>query len=97
MTELELVRWGTARIANLQWSMGDADGADEVLKLLCSKLTHPGLRLLVDGDSHSWASLLFENQLDAAVCSTANECSQTPPHPRSRSGGRSLVAHWHWR
>ena len=40
MTELELVRWGTARIANLQWSMGDAEGADEVLKLLRSKVTH---------------------------------------------------------
>ena len=65
MTELELVRWGTARIANLQWSMGDAEGADEVLKLLCSKVTHPGLRLLVDGVAS--ASLLFENRLDEAV------------------------------
>ena len=65
MTELELVRWGTARIANLQWSMGDAEGADEVLKLLRSKVTHPGLRLLVDGVAS--ASLLFENQLDEAV------------------------------
>ncbi|MCW2630833.1 LuxR C-terminal-related transcriptional regulator [Mycobacterium sp.] len=65
MTELELVRWGTARIANLQWSMGDAEGADEVLKLLRSRITHPGLRLLVDGVAS--ASLLFENQLDAAV------------------------------
>ena len=60
MTELELVRWGTARIANLQWSMGDAEGADEVLKLLRSKVTHPGLRLLVDGVAS--ASLLFENR-----------------------------------
>ena len=49
MNELELVRWGTARIANLQWSMGDAEGADEVLKLLRSKVTHHGLQLLVDG------------------------------------------------
>ena len=65
MNELELVRWGTARIANLQWSMGDAEGADEVLKLLRSKVTHPGLQLLVDGVAS--ASLLFENQLDEAV------------------------------
>ena len=65
MTELELVRWGTARIANLQWSMGDAEGADEVLKLLRSKVTQPGLRLLVDGVAS--ASLLFENRLDEAV------------------------------
>jgi DNA-binding CsgD family transcriptional regulator len=59
------VRWGTARIANLQWSMGDAEGANEVLKLLRSKVTHPGLQLLVDGVAS--ASLLFENQLDEAV------------------------------
>ena len=65
MNELELVRWGLARIANLHWSMGDAEGADEVLKLLRSKVTHPGLRLLVDGVAS--ASLLFENQLDEAV------------------------------
>ena len=65
MNELELVRWGTARIANLQWSMGDAEGADEVLKLLRSKVTQPGLRLLVDGVAS--ASLLFENRLDEAV------------------------------
>src|SRR6476659_3563906 len=65
MNEVELVRWGTARIANLQWSMGDAEGADEVLELLRSKLTQPGLRLLVDGVAS--ASLLFENELDAAI------------------------------
>src|SRR5271166_2129189 len=65
MSEFELVRWGTARIANLQWSMGDAEGANEVLKLLRSKVTHHGLQLLVDGEAS--ASLLFENQLDEAV------------------------------
>src|SRR6478735_2651255 len=65
MNELELVRWGTARIANLQWSIADAEGADEVLKLLRSKVTHPGLRLFVEGVAS--ASLLFENQLDEAV------------------------------
>ena len=45
MNELELVRWGTARIANLQWSMGDAEGADEVLDLLRDRVTHHGLQL----------------------------------------------------
>jgi DNA-binding NarL/FixJ family response regulator len=65
MNELELVRWGTARIANLQWSMGDAEGADGVLKLLRSQVTHHGLGLLVDGVAS--ASLLFENQLGEAV------------------------------
>ena len=39
MNEFELVRWGMARIANLQWSMGDAEGADEILKLLRHRVT----------------------------------------------------------
>jgi len=65
MTELELARWGMARIANLQWSMGDAEGADEVLELLRGKINHPALRLLVDGMAA--ASRAFENQLEEAV------------------------------
>jgi DNA-binding CsgD family transcriptional regulator len=65
MDEVELVRWGTARIANLQWSMGDAEGADDVLELLRSRVNEHGLRLVVDGMAS--ASRLFENQLDEAV------------------------------
>jgi DNA-binding NarL/FixJ family response regulator len=65
MNELELVRWGLARIANLHWSMGDAEGADEVLDLLCDRITHPALKLVVAGVAS--ASRLFENQLDEAV------------------------------
>ena len=65
MNELELVRWGLARIANLHWSMGDAEGADEVLDLLCDRVAHPGLKLVVAGVAS--ASRLFENQLEEAV------------------------------
>ncbi len=65
MNELELVRWGLVRIANLHWSMGDAEGADEVLELLCDKVTHAGLKLVVAGVAS--ASRLFENQLEEAV------------------------------
>ena len=65
MNELELVRWGLVRIANLHWSMGDAEGADEVLDLLCDRVTHPGLKLVVAGVAS--ASRLFENQLEEAV------------------------------
>ena len=65
MNELELVRWGLVRIANLHWSMGDAEGADEVLELLCNKVTHGGLKLVVAGVAS--ASRLFENQLEEAV------------------------------
>jgi DNA-binding CsgD family transcriptional regulator len=65
LNELELARWGAARIANLQWSMGDAAGAGEVLELLRSTVTHPGLIQFVDGLSA--ASLVFQNRLEEAV------------------------------
>ena len=65
MNELELVRWGLVRIANLHWSMGDAEGADEVLDLLCDRVAHPGLKLVVAGVAS--ASRLFENELEEAV------------------------------
>lgn len=65
MNELDLVRWGTARVANLQWSMGDAERADEVLQMLRSRITHPALRAVVDGMAS--ASLLFENHIDAGI------------------------------
>jgi DNA-binding NarL/FixJ family response regulator len=65
MNELDLVRWGTTRAANLQWSMGDAERADEVLQMVRSRITHPALSLVVDGMAS--ASLVFENRIDAAI------------------------------
>lgn len=68
MTEFDLVRWGTARIANLHWSMGDAERADDVLRLLQDRVNHSGLRLVVEGLAS--ASLLFENRLPEALASS---------------------------
>jgi DNA-binding NarL/FixJ family response regulator len=65
LNDLDVVRWGLTRIANLQWSMGDAERAGEVLKMLRARVSDPGLRLLVDGVAS--ASLVFENQLGQAV------------------------------
>ena len=65
MNELDLLRWGVARIANLHWSMGDSEGADEVLGLLRERITHPALRLFIDALAS--ASLAFENRLEEAV------------------------------
>jgi DNA-binding NarL/FixJ family response regulator len=65
LNDVDAVRWGLARIANLQWSMGDAESADEVLEMLRDRLSDPALRLLVDGVAS--ASLLVENQLTQAV------------------------------
>jgi DNA-binding NarL/FixJ family response regulator len=65
MNEVELVRWGAARIANLQWAMGDAESADEVLEMLRNEVADHGLRLIIDGLAS--ASLLFENCLEEAT------------------------------
>ena len=65
MTEEELLRWGGARVVNLQWSMGDAQGARQVLGLLRDRVTHPGGRLFVDGLAAMTA--VSENHLDEAV------------------------------
>jgi DNA-binding CsgD family transcriptional regulator len=65
MNEIELLRWGTARIANLQWAMGDAEGADELVALLRERIADPALSLVVDGVAS--ASALFENDLHVAA------------------------------
>ena len=65
MDEFDMVRWGLARIANLHWSMGDAESADDVLELLHEKITHNGAQQLVTGVAA--ASRTFENQLTEAV------------------------------
>jgi DNA-binding CsgD family transcriptional regulator len=77
--ERELVRWGLARIANLHWSMGDAERADEILNLLCEKVTHGGPRLLVDGVAS--ASRAFENQLAEAVALSERVLAAPDAHP----------------
>jgi DNA-binding CsgD family transcriptional regulator len=65
LNELELTLWGAARIANLQWSMGDADTADQVLTVLRSRINHPSLTLFLDGLCA--ASLAFKNELPDAI------------------------------
>jgi DNA-binding CsgD family transcriptional regulator len=79
MNELEMVRWGLARIANLHWSMGDAESADEVQKLLRDKVTHNRLSLLVDGVAS--ASRTFENQLSEAVALSERVLGDSDAHP----------------
>jgi DNA-binding CsgD family transcriptional regulator len=79
MDELEMVRWGLARIANLHWSMGDAESADEVQKLLRDKVTHNGLSLLIDGVAS--ASRTFENQLSEAVALSERVLGDPDAHP----------------
>jgi hypothetical protein len=91
MDELEMVRWGLARIANLHWSMGDAESADEVQKLLRDKVTHNGFSLLVDGVAS--ASRTFENQPQRCAV-RAGVGDSTPTH-RDRVGCPAV--RWRWR
>ncbi|WP_445166640.1 LuxR C-terminal-related transcriptional regulator [Mycolicibacterium sp. Dal123E01] len=65
LTEFELARWGMARIANLQWSIGDSAAAFEILAMLQRRVSHPRLRLVVDGLAA--ALLVLDNQLEQAA------------------------------
>jgi DNA-binding CsgD family transcriptional regulator len=76
---IDLVRWGLARIANLHWSMGDAESADEVLELLRERVTHNALPLLVDGVAS--ASRAFENELGEAVALCSRVLDDPDAHP----------------
>ena len=78
LNEFELVRWGMARIANLQWSMGDAEGADEILKLLRDRVTQHELRLVIDGIAS--ASRLFGNELDDALALSQSVLADPASH-----------------
>ena len=85
LSEVELLRWGATRIANLHWLMGDTEGARELLDLLRERVTHPGARLSVDGLAA--ATMMSEGHLEEAVrlcervladpaaCPQATECA----------------------
>ncbi|HEY5151579.1 MAG TPA: LuxR C-terminal-related transcriptional regulator [Mycobacterium sp.] len=65
LSELELARWGIARIANLQWSVGDNAAAAELLDMLQQRITHPRVRLVIDGLAA--ALLVLDCRLEEAV------------------------------
>ncbi|MBF6128101.1 helix-turn-helix transcriptional regulator [Nocardia brasiliensis] len=65
LSEVQLVRWGSTRVANLLWAMGDADLADEVLTLVRGKAKHPKNVALLDGLASACA--VNENRIDTAI------------------------------
>jgi ATP/maltotriose-dependent transcriptional regulator MalT len=65
LSEFELVRWGMARIANLQWSIGDAEAAAEILEMLQQRITESRFRIAVDGLAAALAVL--DNRLGEAA------------------------------
>ena len=85
MTEVDLLRWGAARIVNLQWSMGDSEGAREVLALLRDRVSRPGGRLFVDGLAAITA--VSESRLDEAVhlCERVLADPAASPHAVERA------------
>jgi DNA-binding CsgD family transcriptional regulator len=65
LNEFELTRWGIARVATLQWAIGDAQAAGEILAMLQQRITHPAARLVVDGLTSALAVLA--SRLDEAA------------------------------
>ncbi|MEU7766800.1 LuxR C-terminal-related transcriptional regulator [Nocardia sp. NPDC049190] len=64
LDEVQLARWGSTRVANLLWAMGDADRADDVLTLVRGKLKHPKIGMIFDGLAS--ASAVNENRIEDA-------------------------------
>ncbi|MGU3432809.1 LuxR C-terminal-related transcriptional regulator [Actinomycetes bacterium M1A6_2h] len=59
LDEVQLVRWGSSRVANLMWARGDSVTADKVLEIVRERVTNPHLRAIVDGVAS--IVLVFEN------------------------------------
>ncbi|WP_179471806.1 helix-turn-helix transcriptional regulator [Mycolicibacterium vinylchloridicum] len=78
LTEFELARWGISRIWNLQWSIGDSEAAAEILGMLQQRITHPKLRLVVDGLAA--ALMVLDNRLEEAA-SLADQVLADPAAP----------------
>lgn len=79
MSELDLVLWGGARIANLHWAMGDAARANEVLELLESRVNEPALLLVVEGIAS--ATRTFQNRLEDAAAASQRVLSDPAASP----------------
>ncbi|MFI5714627.1 LuxR C-terminal-related transcriptional regulator [Nocardia sp. NPDC051750] len=65
LNEVQLARWGSTRVSNLLWAMGDADRADEVLAMVRSRITHPKIALITTGLAAACA--VNENRLGDAL------------------------------
>ncbi|RDI63290.1 ATP/maltotriose-dependent transcriptional regulator MalT [Nocardia pseudobrasiliensis] len=79
LDEVQLARWGSTRVANLLWAMGDADRANEVLALVRGKVTHPRIALTLQGLASACA--VNENRLEDAFVDAEQvmETADAPP------------------
>ncbi|MFE3701626.1 helix-turn-helix transcriptional regulator, partial [Nocardia tengchongensis] len=78
MNEVQLARWGSTRVSNLLWSMGDADRADEVLESVRSRVSHPKIIAALDGLASACA--VNENRIEEAF-TLAESVMSTPEAP----------------
>ncbi|MEC3958600.1 LuxR C-terminal-related transcriptional regulator [Nocardia sp. CDC153] len=79
MNEVQLARWGTTRVSNLLWSMGDADRADAVLESVRSRVTNPKIIATLDGLASACA--VNENRVDEAfaLAEPVMSATEVPP------------------
>ncbi|MET8872472.1 LuxR C-terminal-related transcriptional regulator [Nocardia sp. NPDC004604] len=79
MNEVQLARWGSTRVSNLFWAMGDAERADEVLAMLRTKVRHPKIVATFDGLASACA--VNENRLEDAfsAAEAVMESKGAPP------------------
>lgn len=78
LTEFELAQWGITRVANLRWSIGDTEAAERILAMLQQRLTHPMLRLVLDGLRA--ALLVLDGHLEQAAA-VADQVLAAPNGP----------------
>ena len=65
LDERSLLRWGSTRIGNLYFSVGNAEEGDPILAVLKSRITEPALALVVEGLES--ASAHHQNRLHDAL------------------------------
>ncbi|MGW4530682.1 helix-turn-helix transcriptional regulator [Nocardia sp. NPDC004340] len=78
LTEVQLARWGSTRVSNLLWAMGDADRADAVLDSVRSRVSHPKIIAALDGLASACA--VNENRIEEAI-TLAESVMSTPEAP----------------
>lgn len=76
---VQLARWGSTRVSNLLWAMGDADRADEVLALVRARITQPKIALI--GTGLASACAVSENRLADALAAAGEvmAAADAPP------------------
>lgn len=79
LDELQLVQWAVPHLSILFWSMGDVEGAHEVIELLRERVNHPALKLIVAATASAIA--VHENEIADGIAMAEHVLSD-PEAPR---------------